>query len=202
MSLTSSQCLVLVCAVRLCIAGPSVGLFPWLTRTGSRASPWRSVPCRFGIQTGTIAADDLHAGMCAKPLFRALCTALRQKVNHLAMLQVAENRTVRCPLRHTQSSMPSTRGAWAGSTTTLWRNCRSSVEPLARMPSCWAKRAPAAPPKTHVICSNATLRRVVRRAHLGAVCGNLSVNISCPHLATRSAVPSPTTRSHQRLTSF
>ena len=77
-------------------------------------------------------------------------------------------------LRHAQSSIPRTRGARAQSTNAFRRNCRSSVEPLARMPNCRAKRAPADPPKARVICSSATPRRAVRRAYRGAVLASRS----------------------------
>jgi hypothetical protein len=49
-----------------------------------------------------------------------------------------------------------------------------------RIPSCCARRDPAAPPNARVISSNDALSRHVRRAYRRVVFGNRSVNMCCP----------------------
>ena len=66
---------------------------------------------RFGVQTGSVPADDLGSRMSPQPLRGAFSAAVRQQINDLATFQVTENRAVSTSLRHAQSSMPSTRGA-------------------------------------------------------------------------------------------
>ena len=60
-----------------------------------------------------------------------------------------------------------------------WSSGSASVR--RQMPSCCARRDPAAPPNAHVICSSAVLNREVRRAYHGAVSGSRSAKMRCPH---------------------
>jgi len=52
---------------------------------------------RLGIEAGPVPADDLCSGMRSKPLRCALCAAVRQQIYNLALLKVAENRSVPVP---------------------------------------------------------------------------------------------------------
>ncbi len=54
----------------------------------------RSFRGGLSIQAGTIAADDLYAGMRTQPARRALRATIRQQIDYPAVFQVAENRTV------------------------------------------------------------------------------------------------------------
>jgi hypothetical protein len=66
---------------------------------------------------------------------------------------------------------------------------------LARMPSCCARRDPAAPPSARAICSNDALSRQVRRAYRCTVFGSRSVNICCP----QSPVPQKNRRTRNSI---
>ena len=52
---------------------------------------------RFGVQTGSVPADDFGARMSPQPLRGAFRAAVRQQIDDLAELQVTENRAVTTP---------------------------------------------------------------------------------------------------------
>jgi hypothetical protein len=138
-------------------------------------------PGGIGVDLRSITAHHLDLRLRAQPRGARFRAPISQQVHRPARFKINQDGAVALPAPPGPIINAEQRGGGCGGTPSC-RSVRSTVSPLAAMPSRAAARAPPSPPSATPSHAMVFWARALRRAYRGAVIPNGSANVPCAQL--------------------